>query len=47
MPYATKANKIPRRIPSIDAWTIKIGALKISRSIEFELKKMPPKIQGA
>ena len=29
------ANKIPKRIPSNDAWTINIGALKIRKSIKF------------
>ena len=32
---AISANKIPRRIPSSDAWTINIGALKIRKSIKI------------
>ena len=32
---AINANKIPRRIPSNEAWTINIGALKIRKSIKF------------
>ena len=34
--YIFNANKIPRRIPSNDAWTINIGALKIRKSIKFQ-----------
>ena len=33
--FAINANKIPRRIPSNEAWTINIGALKIRKSIKF------------
>ena len=29
------ANKIPKSIPSSEAWTINIGALKIRKSIKF------------
>tara|TARA_B100000989_G_scaffold164076_1_gene122586 strand:+ start:241 stop:411 length:171 start_codon:yes stop_codon:yes gene_type:complete len=48
MPYAIKANKIPKRIPSNDAWTISIGALKIKKSIKDYnlLKEKPPENQG-
>jgi hypothetical protein len=40
------AKRIPSKIPSMDAWTIKIGALKISRSIKFVKKNAPYKFRG-
>jgi len=46
MPYAIRAKRIPSKIPSMDAWTINIGALKINKSIEFK-KKCPLKKKGA